>query len=48
LEAVHLCMRMRGVSQERSKTWTSSWRGNYESEPSLREEFLGVCARRWS
>lgn len=43
LQAVHLCTQMRGVNEERSKTWTSFWRGSYESEPGLRDEFLQVA-----
>jgi GTP cyclohydrolase I len=45
LEAVHLCTQMRGVREERSRTWTSFWRGSYESEPEMRREFLEVAAR---
>src|SRR6266550_7192716 len=40
LEAFHLCTQMRGVREEHSRTWTSFWRGNYESNPQLRTEFL--------
>lgn len=43
LHATHLCTQMRGVSEEQSKTWTSFWRGNYENDPGLRDEFLQVC-----
>ena len=43
LQAHHLCTQMRGVREERSKTWTSFWRGSYESEPEMRQEFLDVC-----
>lgn len=46
LEAVHLCTQMRGVREEQSRTWTSFWRGNYEEDPSLRDEFLQVARRR--
>ncbi len=45
LEAEHLCTQMRGVREEQSRTWTSFWRGSYEDEPSIREEFLAVCRR---
>ena len=45
LHAVHLCTQMRGVSEEQSRTWTSFWRGNYESDLGLRDEFLQVCRR---
>lgn len=43
LEATHLCTQMRGVREEQSRTRTSFWRGNYESDASLREEFLRFC-----
>jgi GTP cyclohydrolase I len=36
---------MRGVREEDSKTWTSFWRGVYEEDPSLRDEFLGAVRR---
>lgn len=45
LEAMHLCTQMRGVREEQSRTWTSFWRGNYENDPELRDEFLQVCRR---
>ena len=40
LEAMHLCTQMRGVREEHSRTWTSFWRGSYETETAMREEFL--------
>jgi GTP cyclohydrolase I len=43
IEAVHLCTQMRGVREEQSRTWTSFWRGNYEDDPALRDEFLQVA-----
>jgi GTP cyclohydrolase I len=45
IEAVHLCTQMRGVREEQSRTWTSFWRGAYEDDPALRDEFLQVCRR---
>ena len=45
LEAAHLCTQMRGVREERSRTSTSFWRGNYEQDPELRREFLTVAQR---
>jgi GTP cyclohydrolase I len=45
LEAAHLCTQMRGVREERSRTWTSFWRGTYETEPEIRREFLEVARR---
>ena len=43
LQAKHLCTQMRGVSEEQAKTYTSFWRGNYEQDRGLRDEFLNVC-----
>ena len=45
IQAEHLCTQMRGVREESSHTWTTFWRGTYEDEPSLRDEFLQVCRR---
>lgn len=45
LEAEHLCTQMRGVREEQSRTWTSFWRGTYETDPAMRDEFLQVCRR---
>jgi GTP cyclohydrolase IA len=46
LEAIHLCTQMRGVRESESTTHTTFWRGNYESNPELREEFLGIARSR--
>ncbi len=43
MEAVHLCTQMRGVKEIESKTRTSFWRGNYESDPELRAGFFRLC-----
>ena len=40
LEAEHLCMQMRGVREEHSKTTTTAWRGGYTESADLRREFL--------
>ena len=45
LEAAHLCTQMRGVREERSRTTTSFWRGNYERDSEMRREFLTVAQR---
>ena len=45
LEATHLCTQMRGVREEKSSTWTSFWRGTYEDDPSLRDEFFRAVGR---
>lgn len=46
LKATHLCTQMRGVREEQSMTWTSFWRGSYETDPAMREEFLRFCRTR--
>ena len=43
LEAQHLCMQMRGVNEHASLTRTTHWRGNYDTNPSLRSEFFTAC-----
>jgi GTP cyclohydrolase IA len=43
LEAEHLCMKMRGVRETASSTRTSFWRGEYDTNPELRLEFLNQC-----
>ncbi len=43
LEARHLCTQMRGVQEASPLTRTTFWRGNYDSDPSLRSEFLAGC-----
>jgi GTP cyclohydrolase I len=45
LQAAHLCTQMRGVREERSRTTTAFWRGNYEHDPEMRREFLTVAQR---
>jgi GTP cyclohydrolase I len=40
LEANHLCMQMRGVQEPASLTRTTNWRGEYDTNPTLRSEFL--------
>lgn len=45
IEAVHLCTQMRGVREEQSRTTTTFWRGHYEDDPALREEFLSTVHR---
>lgn len=43
LEAAHLCMMMRGVEKQRSKTVTSALRGIFTSDPKTRAEFLRLA-----
>ena len=40
IEAAHLCMMMRGVQKQNSKTITSAVRGIFRSDPRTRDEFL--------
>ena len=44
IEARHLCMMMRGVSKQDSKTVTSSMRGVFLDDPRTRHEFLRLVA----
>jgi len=46
IEAAHLCMMMRGVEKQHSKTITSSVRGLFRSDPRTREEFLRLVASK--
>jgi GTP cyclohydrolase I len=43
VEAAHLCMMMRGVEKQSSKTITSALRGNFRSDPRTRDEFLSLA-----
>ena len=43
LDAHHLCVEMRGVREMSPTTRTTVWRGEYEKNPALREEFLVSC-----
>ena len=43
LDAAHLCMQMRGVREQEATTRTTFWRGAYESDQQLRDEFLKLC-----
>ncbi|HWZ29152.1 MAG TPA: GTP cyclohydrolase I FolE [Gemmatimonadales bacterium] len=40
IEAYHLCMMMRGVEKQNSKTITSALRGSFRDDAKTREEFL--------
>jgi GTP cyclohydrolase I len=42
IEAVHLCMMMRGVEKQSSRTITSALRGKFRDCPMTRAEFLGL------
>jgi GTP cyclohydrolase IA len=45
IEAVHLCMMMRGVEKQNSKTITSALRGQFRECPVTRDEFLRLAYR---
>jgi GTP cyclohydrolase I len=43
IEAYHLCMMMRGVEKQNSKTITSSLRGSFRDDAKTRDEFLRLA-----
>ena len=43
IEAQHLCMMMRGVQKQNSRTITSALRGEFRSDPKTRDEFLRLA-----
>ncbi|WP_337308997.1 GTP cyclohydrolase I FolE [Candidatus Aeolococcus gillhamiae] len=46
IEAAHLCMMMRGVQKQNSRTLTSSMRGVFLSDQRTRAEFMELVHRR--
>jgi GTP cyclohydrolase IA len=48
IEAVHLCMMMRGVQKQNSQTVTSAVRGIFRNDARTREEFLTLANSRSS
>ena len=48
IEGKHLCMMMRGVQQQNSFAITSSLRGEFESDPKTRGEFLELIRQNAS
>ncbi|VAX15102.1 GTP cyclohydrolase I type 1 [hydrothermal vent metagenome] len=42
IEALHLCMAMRGVEKQNSATITSSMLGGFKNDPRTRQEFLSL------
>jgi GTP cyclohydrolase I len=48
IEAFHLCMMMRGVEKQNSKTITSAVRGAFKDDSKTREEFLYLAYGRGS
>jgi len=45
IEAFHMCMMMRGVEKQNSRTITSALRGQFRDCPMTRGEFLGLAHR---
>ena len=45
-EAIHLCMKMRGVEQQNAFAITSSLRGEFEDDPKTRSEFMELLRHR--
>lgn len=45
IEAAHLCMMMRGVEKQNSRTVTSALRGIFRDDARTREEFLDLVGR---
>jgi GTP cyclohydrolase I len=43
IEAEHLCMMMRGVEKQNSRTITSALRGSFRNDPMTRDEFLRLA-----
>ena len=48
VEAYHLCMMMRGVEKQNSRTITSAVRGAFRDDPKTREEFLHLAYAKGS
>jgi GTP cyclohydrolase IA len=46
IEAQHLCMMMRGVEKQNSRTVTSALRGAFEDDAAMRAEFLRLAGTR--
>ncbi len=46
VEAIHLCMMMRGVSQQNAFAITSSLRGEFQNDPKTRGEFMNLIRHR--
>jgi GTP cyclohydrolase I len=46
IEAMHLCMIMRGVEKQNSVAITSCMKGAFRSQVQTREEFLALIRKR--
>ena len=46
IEAEHMCMVMRGVRKEGSRTWTSAFRGAFSTDDLSRREFTDLVLRK--
>ena len=46
VEAIHLCMMMRGVAQQNASAITSSLHGEFENDPKTRAEFMNLIRHR--
>ena len=45
-ESIHLCMMMRGVRQQNSFALTSAMRGEFQTDPKTRSEFMDLIRHR--
>jgi GTP cyclohydrolase I len=43
IECEHLCMMMRGVEKQNSRTITSALKGSFKTDPATRDEFLRLA-----
>jgi GTP cyclohydrolase I len=46
VEAIHLCMMMRGVQQQNASAVTSAVHGVFERDPKTRQEFMDLLRRQ--
>jgi len=48
IEASHMCMQMRGIQKQNSKTTTSAFTGEFLENPKTREEFINLISAKLS